>query len=167
MASRVFYAHSLQLLKILFASAVIVLAEYEFPVATNATTRASQTLGGVLNYFWESDPTHKNIKFLFSCELGATASGIDGQCSCYSTGTCVNCYRWWTGVMVESVASYGILMNTTNHSQLPATVFAHSPYNANWDLCTYIDDFLWYGIAYLRVYEWLKVMYSFIHSYEY
>ena len=66
--------------------------------------------------------------------------------------------------MMESVATYGIrfYMNTTNHSTLPDMIYSHSPYNANWDpktvvTCTFIDDFLWYGIAYLRVYDWLSV----------
>ena len=130
-------------------------------LSTNATTRATLTLNGIFNYFWKGDPIHKNIKFLFSCgQLGYTGTSNAGQCSCYSTDTCINCYRWWTAVMMESVASYGILMNTTNHTQLPGTVFAHSPYNAKWDAadsCTYVDDFLWYGIAYLRIYDWLQV----------
>lgn len=139
----------------------LITGENDRSLTTNATTRATLTLDGIFNYYWKGDPNHKHIKFLFSCgQLGETGTSKAGQCSCYSTQTCINCYRWWTAVTMESVASYGILMNTTKYNNLPATVFAHSPYNANWDAtvsCTYVDDFLWYGIAYLRVYDWLQV----------
>jgi hypothetical protein len=128
---------------------------------SDAVSRSQLTLNGLFNYYWKSDPSNKNIKFLFACgQLGLMGSGNQGQCSCYTPTSCINCYRWWTGIMMESVATYGIYMNTSNHSSLPDTVFSHSPYNAKWDAvatCTYIDDFLWYGIAYLRVYDWLSV----------
>lgn len=61
---------------------------------------------------------------------------------------------------LESIATYGIYTNTTNHSEVADVIFDHSPYNAEWNAtasCTFMDDFSWYGIAYLRVYEWLKV----------
>lgn len=61
---------------------------------------------------------------------------------------------------LESIATYGIYTNTKNYSKVADMIYAHSPYNANWNAtatCTFIDDFSWYGIAYLRVYEWLKV----------
>ena len=70
------------------------------------------------------------------------------------------CYRWWDAVALESVATHGIYRNTKNYSNIANTIFAHSPYNADWNataVCTFIDDFSWYGLAYLRVYEWLKV----------
>ena len=127
----------------------------------DAASRSELTFKGLFNYFWKNDPQHKKIEFLFVCgELGYVGSGSASQCSCLNPSSCVNCYRWWTATTMESVATYGIYMNTSNHSSLPDVVFSHSPYNAEWDataVCTYIDDFLWYGIAYLRVYDWLSV----------
>ena len=131
--------------------------------SSDAVSRTQLTLNGVLDYYWKSDPNNKKIEFLFACgQLGLMGAGNQGQCSCFAPSACVNCYRWWTAVMVESVATYGIYMNTSNHSSLPDMVYSHSPYNDKWDpavvtTCTYIDDFLWYGIAYLRVYDWLSV----------
>lgn len=130
---------------------------------TDAASRAELTLKGIFNYYWKNDPRHKKIEFLFACgQLGEMGTANQGQCSCYVPTSCVNCYRWWTATMMESVATYGIYMNTSNHSSLPSMIYKHSPYNAQWDpsivtTCTYIDDFLWYGIAYLRVYDWLSV----------
>lgn len=132
---------------------------------TDPETRLRQTLGGLFNYYWKQDPTHKDVEFWFACgaigELGS-GSSLD-QCSCYNPTTCLNCYRWWSGVSLESVATYGIYMNTTNHSTVPETIFNHSPYNSNWKPeNAFIDDFLWYGMTYLRVYEWLQVSLNYI-----
>ncbi len=131
---------------------------------TDAELRTELTLNGVFNYYWKADPNHKHIKFLFTCgQLGEVGTAKSSQCSCYSVTACVNCYRWFTAIFVESVATHGIYMNTTNYSSVPSTVYKHSPYNSNWDAnatCTYIDDFLWYGIAYLRVYDWLEVSWN-------
>lgn len=132
------------------------------PGNVEAASRAELTLKGLFNYYWKSDP-HKKIEFLFACgQLGLIGTSKQSQCSCYVPSSCINCYRWWTAIMMESVATYGMYMNTSNHSSLPGVVYSHSPYNANWDPstaapCTYIDDFLWYGIAYLRVHDWLLV----------
>ena len=134
--------------------------------SADAETRCELSLQGLLNYYWKNDPVHKKIQFLFACgQIGEIGTANPGQCSCYSPTSCVNCYRWWTAITVESVATYGIYMNTTNHSALPNIVYSHSPYNAQYIpsatyLCTFIDDFLWYGIAYLRVYDWLHVSHS-------
>ena len=134
---------------------------------TDATTRAEQALQGLFHYYWLGDARPKkhhgsknNVKFFFACgQIGDP--NLKGLCSCGDTpNSCVNCYRWYDGVTLESVATYGIYMNTKNNSQVPDVVWAHSPYNADWnatELCTFMDDFSWYGIAYLRVYEWLKV----------
>jgi hypothetical protein len=139
---------------------------------TDAAYRSELTLKGLFNYYWRNDPANKDIEFLFVCgELGLVGTSKPSQCSCYNPSSCVNCYRWWTAIVMESVATYGIYMNTSNHSALPDVVYKHSPYNANWDAvatCTYVDDFLWYGIAYLRVYDWLSVsncLYCYIASY--
>ena len=128
---------------------------------TDADSRCELTLKGLLDYFWKKDPSHKSIEFLFACgQLGEMGTATQGQCSCGSTTSCVNCYRWWTAIAMESIATYGIYKNTSNHSDIPSIIYKHSPYNAKWDAvatCTYVDDFLWYGIAYLKVYDWLSV----------
>lgn len=128
-------------------------------VNASAAFRAQQTINGLFNYFWKSDSAHKNVEFVFVCaQIGGISS--PGQCTCADPKSCVDCYRWWSAVALESVATYGIYMNSTNHSKVPDMFYAHSPYNANWNAtaaCTYIDDFAWYGLAYLRVYEWLNV----------
>lgn len=130
---------------------------------TDPATRAEQTLEGLFSYYWKSDPLAKQIKFLFVCgQVGGWGEPhSEGECSCDNRTACVNCYRWFDATTLESVATYGIYMNTKNHSTVPDVIFDHSPYNAKWNakaICTFIDDFSWYGIAYLRVYEWLKVI---------
>lgn len=128
-------------------------------VNASAEFRAQQTLSGLFNYYWKHDTRHKNVEYIFVCgQLGLLAS--PSTCTCQNPKVCVDCYRWWSAVALESIATYGIYTNSTNHSQVADIFFSHSPYNANWNAtaaCTYIDDFTWYGIAYLRVYEWLKV----------
>ena len=127
---------------------------------TDAETRAKQTLGGFFNYYWKEDPNNKDVQFFFACgEVGYQGPTLSlDQCSCFNPDVCVNCYRWWSAVSLESIATYGLYMNTTNHSSVADTTYDHSPYNANWKpKNAFIDDFLWYGIAYLRVYEWLQV----------
>lgn len=127
---------------------------------TDAESRAEQAMGGFFNYYWKQDPVHKDISFFFACgEIGNLGVSSLDQCSCANPDTCVNCYRWWSAVALESIATYGIYMNTSNHSAVADMIFDHSAYNANWQPeNAFIDDFLWYGITYLRVYEWLKVM---------
>ena len=128
---------------------------------TAAATRAELTLDGLFHYFWKSDPKSKEIQFFFTCgQIGGAGSQPQGQCSCDNPNSCTNCYRWWDALAIESVASYGIYTKTRNHSDIADAIFAHSPYNDKFDgstLCTYVDDFVWYGIAYLRFYEWLGV----------
>ena len=124
--------------------------------------RANLTLEGLFNYYWKSDPNNKKIEFLFACgQLGQIGPGSNaGQCACAVQDVCTNCYRWFTAIMMEALAVYSIRSNSTDYSSLPDAVFSHSPYNSNWNAsatCTYVDDFLWYGSAYLRVYEWLQV----------
>ena len=123
--------------------------------------RAQTTLNGLMDYYWNHDPAAKNISFFFACgQIGGQGGGWD-KCSCTKPDSCVNCYRWWDAVAIESVATYGIYMNTSNHSDIAGSVFDHSPYNGNWNglQSTFIDDFAWYGIAYLKVYEWRNVSY--------
>ena len=129
------------------------------PSVTEANSRAEQTMQGLFHYYWRQDSQVKQIEFFFACgQIG----GADGgqACTCENTASCTACYRWWDAIAMESVATYGIYTNSTSYSKIADTIFAHSPYNSNWpgdSRCTFIDDFAWYGIAYLRVYEWLKV----------
>lgn len=146
---------------LLTVSLVVILLTTSTHQKSNPKTRCELTLNGIFNYYWKNDPNHQKIDFLFSCgQLGQMGTSKQGKCSCFTPTSCINCYRWWTAIFMESVATYGIHMNSTNHSNLPSMIYRHSPYNANWDpvaTCTYVDDFLWYGIAYLRVYDWLLV----------
>lgn len=149
-------------LLVLFSAGALVTASPNFAASIkDAELRAEQTLNGLFDYYWKEDHSHKKIKFFFACsQLGGIGTGKTGQCSCYKPNACVNCYRWWGAVALESVAAYGIYMNTTNHSTVPDVFYKHSPYNDKWNataFCTYIDDFLWYGMAYLKVYDWLGV----------
>lgn len=127
----------------------------------DAATRAELTLNGLFHYFWKNDSNSNGIQFFFACgQIGGSGSQSNDQCSCESPGSCTNCYRWWDALAMESVATYGIYTNTKNYSKIADVIFAHSPYNNKFDgstLCTYVDDFVWYGIAYLRIYEWLGV----------
>ena len=126
---------------------------------TEANSRAEQTMQGLFHYYWRQDYQVKQIEFFFAC--GQIGGADRGQaCTCENSVSCTACYRWWDAVAMESIATYGIYMNSTNYSKIADTIFAHSPYNSNWPAdtrCTFIDDFAWYGIAYLRIYEWLKV----------
>ena len=129
---------------------------------TEAATRAYQALEGIFNYYWKSDPLATKIEFLFICgQVGGWGKPrSENECSCNDHKACVNCYRWFDAILLESVATYGIYTNSKNHSEVAETIYDHSPYNGNWNataICTFIDDFSWYGIAYLRVYEWLQV----------
>ena len=126
-----------------------------------ADSRALQTLQGLMDYYWNQDTRNKDIKFFFSCgQIGGT-NGIGWKkCRCINEESCIQCYRWWDAVSVESIATYGLYADTTNNSYVPDIVFNHSPYNGNWDgvnYFTFVDDFAWFGIAYLRVFDWLKV----------
>lgn len=145
-----------------FAFSGQVAAGNEFHSKANTSAalyRADQTLQGLFHYYWKQDSTYEDVRFFFVCAQIGTSYN-DGSCTCLDPHSCVDCYRWWTGVTLESVATYGIYRNTSNHSSVPEVIFSHSPYNADWNAtaaCTFIDDFAWYGIAYLRVYEWLNV----------
>lgn len=143
---------------------LLVLGFYQVKAVppSSAATRTQQALGGLLEYYWDHDPAAKNISFFFSCgQIGGQGQPANWKkCSCNNPSSCLNCYRWWDAVAMESIATYGIYTNSSNHSTVPDVVFAHSPYNGDWDgmySYTFVDDFAWYGIAYLRVYEWLNV----------
>ena len=128
----------------------------------SVATRAYQTIEGFFNFYWKADPLATQVKFMFVCgQVGGWGKPHDPtHCSCNNPKSCVNCYRWYDAIGLEAVATYGIYMNTKNHSGMADTIYSHSPYNGDWNataICTFIDDFSWYGLAYLRVYEWLQV----------
>ena len=128
----------------------------------DVASRTLQTLQGLFHYYWTHDPQSKNTGFFFACgQIGGWgAPQLWTECGCYSPTACVNCYRWWDAVALESVATYGIYTNTKEYMYIADHIFPHSPYNTNWNAataCTFMDDFTWYGIAYLRMYEWSKV----------
>ena len=130
----------------------------------DAATRTYQTLQGLFEYYWTHDPQSKNIGFFFACgQIGGWGTPAQwNKCGCSNPNGCSDCYRWWDAVALESIANYGIYTNTKDHTNVADQIFAHSPYNGGWaGTFTYIDDFVWYGIAYLRVYEWLKVLYIY------
>ncbi len=150
------------LLVIYLAEALSVSGEAPFNGTVSSLEKAYLTLEGVFNYYWKADPSAKQVEFLFVCgQIGGVGKlHEESSCTCDHPKSCVNCYRWFDAVTLESIATYGIYMNTKNHSKVADTVFDHSPYNGNWNAtayCTFIDDFSWFGLAYLRVYEWLKV----------
>lgn len=152
-------------LSLIVATLLLILSECKeqqktTPYTPSGFQRSQQTINGLMDYYWAHDPNAKNISFFFSCgQIGG--QGADWtKCSCNDKSSCVDCYRWWDAVAIESLATYGIYTNSSNHSDILASVFEHSPYNGDWDAAnfyTYIDDFAWYGIAYLKVYQWLNV----------
>lgn len=137
-------------------------AGYPSTTGAAASSRATLTLQGLMDYYWNHDPQDKTIGFFFACgQVGGQGKPANWKkCSCNNGGSCLNCYRWWDAVAMESLASYGLYTNSSSNAEVPDVVFKHSPYNANWDglnSYTFVDDFVWYGIAYLRVYDWLQV----------
>ena len=141
---------------------VVVACSQTTALLPDANTRADQTFQGLMRYYWRHDPASKNIGFFFACgQIGGFGTpDAWNKCGCYTPAACTNCYRWWDAIAMEALANYGIYTNTKQYANIPDSIFAHSPYNAKWNAtkdCTFIDDFSWYGIAYLRVYEWLKV----------
>ena len=127
-------------------------------------SRAHQTLQGMVEYYWTQDSTHKNISFFFACgQVGGGGFATWDHCTCINPSSCSDCYRWWDAVAIESIANYGLLTRGRGQeglADIPDMVFSHAPYNDRWPSVdsTFIDDFAWFGIAYLRVYEWLKVI---------
>ena len=131
-------------------------------------SRAADALDGLFHYYWTHDTNDESVQFFFSCGQVGGWGQADYQwnkCSCNNKKSCMACYRWWDAIALESIASYGIYTKSKRNYTVADMIYDHSPYNGNWDAkasCTYIDDFLWYGIAYLRVYEWLKVSFFII-----
>ena len=125
----------------------------------DVTTRVEQTLAGLFFHYWRHDPHREQVGYFFDCsQVGSI--GDWSHCTCESNQLCTSCYRWWDAVALEAIANHGIYTNTKVNASVADIFWAHSPYNQKWNgtaSCTYVDDFAWYSMAYLRVYEWLKV----------
>lgn len=109
--------------------------------------------------------------YFFACgQAGGSAAPrvpvTPAQCKCVSDwpSACENCYRWWSAVSLEAMVNYAIAAalppESAGYQQTLRTaesVFSHAPYNAEWNATahpTWVDDFAWYGLAYMRVHEW-------------
>ena len=82
------------------------------------------------------------------------------ECKCESGPFCKNCYRWWNAVAVQSLITWSQAMPSAvprNETiRLIETMRAHSPYTTRADPAWgYIDDYLWYVLLWMDVYEWL------------
>lgn len=131
------------------------------PPLPTAAVRVNHTISGLFQYFWEIDPQHPKIGFFFSCgQIGGWGAPAKwNKCGCNTPTACTDCYRWWDAVTLESIATHGIYTNSQYQAITAENMISHSPYNHRWNataVCTFMDDFTWYAIAYLRVYEWLK-----------
>ena len=125
----------------------------------NATYRVEQTLGGLFSYYWQHDTNNDEAGFFFDCAQIGTVDEPK-HCTCQNPKSCTSCYRWWDAVALEAIANHGIYTNTKANASVADAFWTYSPYNQHWDgLCdyTYVGDFIWYSMAYLRVYEWLNV----------
>ena len=109
--------------------------------------------------------------YFFACGQvgGSAAPGVrvsPSQCKCVSDwpSACENCYRWWSAVSLEAMVNYAILAKLPRQSEgyrqtlaAAESIFTQAPYNAAWNATahpTWVDDFAWYGLAYMRVHEW-------------
>ena len=147
------------MIRFLFISFLLALRCSSSPSAS-PESRVQEAIDGLFEYFWSNDPQDSSIGFFFACgEIGGLGPYAKNwtECSCDSPDYCPGCYRWWDATILESIADHGIFNKTTQRASVADNFFAHSPYNSHWSSCTYIDDFLWYGITYLKVYEWIDV----------
>ena len=136
--------------------------------------RASSTVDGLFQYYQKTEPREapRKAKFFFSCgQIGGSAPANEpnvaaSECKCEDESDfgCVNCYRWWSAVALEALASYAIASNLTPADAGGARIldaaqstWQHAPYNAFWNATehpTWVDDFAWYGLAYTRMHDW-------------
>jgi hypothetical protein len=143
------------------------------PIDVTPLARASATVDGLFTYYFRREPNRTlPAAFFFSCgQIGGSAPEHApplpaSQCQCESEDEfgCVNCYRWWSAVALEALASYAIAANLTSSDAGGARILAaaesmwrHAPYNAAWNATkhpTWVDDFAWYGLAYARMHDW-------------
>jgi hypothetical protein len=105
-------------------------------------TNAFDIIIGLQNYYYNPDG--------FWSMCGQTGF----NCKCDTIGKCFNCYRWNTAVILETIVDFEILFNDYTYRKLPDIILSNTPYTT--DLKKgFIDDCLWFVLAYIRVYEWL------------
>lgn len=135
--------------------------------------RASAAVDGLFEYYQKAEPRVADpAKFFFSCgQIGGSAPEdepplVASECRCEDESDfgCVNCYRWWSAVALEALASFAIASELTSADaggarilEAARSTWKHAPYNAEWNATehpTWVDDFAWYGLAYARLYDW-------------
>eukprot|EP00118_Oscarella_pearsei_P006320 m.28584 g.28584 ORF g.28584 m.28584 type:complete len:829 (+) comp30869_c0_seq1:20-2506(+) len=112
-------------------------------------------------------------QFFFACgQIGGLAPRDKsigyGSCQCELDwpSACVACYRWWSAIALEACVNFviesGMALNVSLAARImhiAESMWIHSPYNADWNAeatAVFIDDFAWYSLAYLRVYDLTK-----------
>ena len=111
-------------------------------------------------------------QFYFSCgqmgglaPYGQTTSVYTCLCESDWPYDCTNCYRWWSAVALEASINFCMAKGLTPSAtgicskvhKTAESMWTHSPYNGYWDVKrkdVYVDDFSWYALAYLKVYDW-------------
>ena len=145
----------------LLGASLLLISSCSF-VAATPTERIDHSIAGLFSIWWmasENASMHQP-GFFFSCgQIGGAGTASWRQCRC-DKYPCENCYRWWDALALESLANRGIWLGgppVARHEAAARTVIAHSPYATTWKgKCPYVDDFAWFLLAYIRVYEWLK-----------
>ena len=96
------------------------------------------------------------------------------QCETDYNSSCLNCFRWWSAVSLESSVNYAIAANiqpphmspsyahfrsaaTSSNASLGSRIlhaaqssWDHAPYNAHWNATAhpvFVDDFVWCDLA--------------------
>jgi predicted alpha-1,6-mannanase (GH76 family) len=105
-------------------------------------TNAFDIIIGLQNYYYNPDG--------FWSMCGQTGF----NCKCDTIGKCFNCYRWNTAVILETIVDFEILFNDYTYRKLPDIILSNTPYTTNLKK-GFVDDCLWFVLAYIRVYEWL------------
>eukprot|EP00966_Prymnesium_polylepis_P287972 6651139-Prymnesium_polylepis.2 len=137
----------------------LVLALAHVDAAPIDAARINHSIDGLFSLWWvhSTNKSKHQPGFFFSCgQIGATGTPDWHSCRC-DKYPCENCYRWWDALALESLANHGIWLGGTpvaQHEAAARTVLAHSPYAPSWGgKCPYIDDFAWFLLAYIRIYE--------------
>mmetsp|Transcript_98234 Transcript_98234/g.311634 ORF Transcript_98234/g.311634 Transcript_98234/m.311634 type:complete len:483 (-) Transcript_98234:9-1457(-) len=127
-----------------------------------AQQRFNATFRGLEWYYWNASGG------TWSCCGQNGGGGGVGRfgCACDRADgrDCLNCYRWWGAQVLQALVQQGSAQSAPDYlyalvSGLAETMLTQSPYNAAFGRGTswaYVDDYLWYVLAFLSTYEWLK-----------